>query len=149
MNDEEEKDAWVYIILFMFYSLCGAILEHLLYFFSSKRKILNNPILTGFPLYGIGAYLVIIIHRWIGHKLDIIVQFVLYAAILTYLEYTIGRMVGAGHERGMYIKSWDYSNSKYNYKGIIDVNHFLLFGIAALIVVRVHPFLVKKANLMF
>lgn len=52
-----------FIISFMVYSYFGATLEHLSYFFSKNKKTLSNPIITGFPLYGIGAYCVILLNQ--------------------------------------------------------------------------------------
>ena len=146
-----KEDLLVFITLFMFYSVVGAIYEHFIYYVSkTKVKVLNNPILTGFPLYGIAAYIIIAVHKAIAHKFNILVQFAIYTAIATLLEYVTGLSVGAGKtESNGYIKAWDYSNDPLNYRGIIKLSNSIIFGIIGLIITRIHPYLKRIAVRMF
>ena len=64
-NDIREENFWVYLILFMVYSVGGSILEHIAYFVSPKKKMINNPILTGFPIILILPGKRLPISRWV------------------------------------------------------------------------------------
>ena len=151
----------VWIILFMFYSLLGAMVEHIMYYFGSlldpttPGKAMANPILTGFPIYGIGAFSVAamkynIVDRF---KMSIGTEFLLYAFVLMGMEAITGKIVGAGSTS--YVKdsqgrnlvwSWDYSKNNYNLGGIVDPMHSIAFAIVGLIVARVHPVLEEKLS---
>lgn len=158
-NKEVEFNIYVYIIMFMIYSTLGAIAEHLSYFFSNKKKLVANPILPGFPLYGLGAYIAIIIDRNLKtdddeQELNIVVEFLLYAIVLTLSEYSVGRLVGAGRHHTLdngdvVIKTWSYQNTFLNIDGIINFRHFVIFGILGLIVVRIHKIIVPQVNKIF
>lgn len=141
----------------------GAMAEHLSYFIESLfnknaiPKSLSNPIITGFPIYGIGALLVIWL-RGIAviYHLPLILEFCIYGLALEILEMISGGIVRAGS--GSYetcdgnkkcISSWDYSSSKWNLFGIVDLKHFLLFGIAGIAVSRVNPYVQNMVEKMF
>ena len=138
-----------HIIAFAIYSYAGATMEHLRYFFSNgPKKELSNPIITGFPLYGIGAYLVIIFNDLLNKSgiENIIVKFAVFGAVLSVLEYIVGLIVGAGknsYKNGMVV-SWDYSHEPFNINGIISLNHFFLWGIVGIILIHVHYKLLKR-----
>ncbi len=138
-----------FILLVILYSFFGAVAEHLSYYGSKERKLLANPILTGFPLYAIGAYLVVgasnVVSR-VPHPFRIPIEFITYGTLLSALEYASGRFVGAGTNSGARdaegaVVSWDYSKNPYHYQGIVDLRHFILFGLVGLGVARVHPIL--------
>lgn len=149
----------VYLIMFMLYSTLGCICEHVLYRLSSKKKYLKNPIMEGFPLYGIGAYLAVFISRGIqyyenktGTKVNILVEFIVYALVITLLEYLAGRLVGVNGDHNVSscgINYWDYSKNSFNFQGIIDLQHFVIYGFLGLIVTRAHPKIVGLVNKMF
>lgn len=148
-----KKTILTFVVIFFVYSTLGTILEHFLYFFSKdKKKAIANPILTGFPVYGIAAYLIIAVHKAVGHKLNIIFQFALYASLVTALEYVTGVIVDAGpngiNEDG-YTRAWDYSDDPYNFQGKIKLKNFILFGILSLIITRIHPILHNRVSRMF
>lgn len=144
-------------IVFMFYSMIGAIFEHVFYAFSDKTKALANPILTGFPLYGFGAYLVVFVNKLLlesplktpeGIPGDIILFFI-FGAAMTMLEYAVGVYVGAGKnskDGNGNVYAWDYSKKKYNYKGIITPIHFVIWGVLGLVISKVHPSLLRAAT---
>lgn len=150
-----------HIIAFTAYSLGGAILEHMSYAVARLRtpphiyraKALLNPILTGFPLYGIGAYSVVALHNTLGVKrAPWPVQFVAYAAALSALEYAVGRwVVGAGSTgnnnmtaSGM-IESWDYGGG--SIVSIVSPRHFVQWGILAMLVTHcLHPALMRMSR---
>lgn len=151
-NEIREANFWVYLILFMIYSVGGAILEHLMYFMSTKKKPMSNPILIGFPIYGLGAYLVVWISRETKDKINPVAEFFFYAFILSAMEYAAGIIVGAGKNSRMecgYIHGWDYSKDRFNLDGIVKLQNFIGFGIFGLIIARLHPRLVEQVNKMF
>jgi hypothetical protein len=167
----------VYAIMFVVYSVLGSIGEHFLYWASQfignplakdrsskvngKGKLTANPIMEGFPLYGIGAYVAIGIKRVIeayeaksGTKIGVVLEFITYAVVIGLLELLAGLAVGAGptkrnHDGNGNVKYWDYSMNHLNYKGIIDIWHILIFASFAFIVVRIHPYLISYVNKMF
>jgi len=133
-----------YIIAFCIYSYLGATFEHLSYYFGKgPKKELANPIITGFPLYGIGAFLVVGLNEMLkrmGHDDNILIQFAVFATGLSVLEYIVGVYVGAGknsYRNGM-VKSWDYSDEFMNIDGKISLKHFIYWGIIGLIVIKIH-----------
>lgn len=143
---------------FLVYSFLGASLEHVRYYAGRKLnpqthrpKALLNPIITGFPLYGVGALGIATLHNRVGlNKVPIPLQFLAYASVLSLFEYAVGKYVGAGPssytKQGM-IESWDYSRSKFNLGGIVSLNHFIGWGLLGLSVAHVlHPVVMRKAR---
>lgn len=153
------KDVYVMVILFFVYSFMGAMLEHMSYYIgslidpSSPKKALANPIITGFPIYGIGAFMVVGIKRCIVDKLHlpIAVEFLLYLITFMAFEYAIGEYVNAGStsyvrdENGQeLVMSWDYSKNAGNISGKIDIMHSVVFALIGLLIARLHPYLESK-----
>ncbi len=143
-------------ILFMFYSFCGAMIEHMVYniplIFTGEKpqKALANPVITGFPLYAVGAYLIVFISQFVKNQ-NILIQYLIYAVALTLLEYLTGLYVGAGKNsyNGDLVEAWDYSDRAFNFQGIITLKHTIFWGILGLIVSKLHPYLLKKVSYMF
>src|SRR5271170_5488550 len=131
-----------WIIAFFVYSYLGASVEHINYNLlpHTKVKALTNPIITGFPLYGIGVFLLLGLHHYVNDY-SLIIQFFTYAIILSLLEFIVGMIVGAGktsYENHM-VSSWNYSKNKFNFMGLISLKHFILWGVVGLIIVKIHP----------
>lgn len=143
-----------YTILFFFYSFLGAVLEHLSYYFGGGTpKELSNPIITGFPLYGFGALLIIFINeklKVMGWENNFLIQFMFFGIALSVLEYLVGVYVGAGKDsyRNGRVSAWDYSNEFMNIDGKVSLRHFILWGILGIILVRVNNYLIKKVRCM-
>lgn len=138
-----------FLIAFMIYSYLGATLEHLSYslFKSkiSKPKALANAIITGFPLYGSGAFLIVYLNNYLTN-VTLPIKFLIFSFILSSLEYIAGVYTGAGktsYENGM-VKAWDYSDEKYNIDGKISLRHFISWGILGLLVTQIHPKIMSK-----
>lgn len=129
-----------YLITFFIYTFFGAIAEHISYYFSNTKKTLSNPIIEGFPLYGLVAVIFVFINKYIPK--NYLIEFLIYGMVATSIEFVTGLAVGAGPSKGV-VDSWDYSNNPLNYKGIIDIYHFIAFGIAGMIIVRINPYLMK------
>jgi len=144
-----------HLIVFMIYSYLGATLEHINYYIGricnpdTPYKALANPIITGFPIYGLAAYTIVILNNILTKQFNIsnlVIHYVVYASVLTLIEYITGIYVNAGKKsyvNGM-INSWDYSNESYNIRGIISLRHFVSWGLLGLIVSYVHPKLILK-----
>ena len=143
----------MYIIIFFIYTFFGAVFEHMSYYAGDTHKILNNPVITGFPVYGFGALLV----YWLIKKIGITsapAMFATGAVTGTIIEYIVGRWIAhAGkydqseNEPGI-IKSWDYRNEPFNIDGIISLRHFMTWGIAGVVVGKLTPILethIKRA----
>lgn len=139
--------------LFMLYSFGGATLEHASYCYDKYGpcKTLCNPIITGFPLYGVGALLVIYLdYKLFAHRrAPLLLKFAVFATVLTALEYVVGRVVGAGpksyDDKGNVI-AWDYSKERFNYQGVITLRHFISWGVLGVVVSETYPWLRRKVS---
>jgi len=135
-----------HIVAFFVYSYLGASVEHINYYFSHTTKALANPIITGFPLYGVGAYMIILINDiLIRYGVEnLLIKFIVFAIFLSLLEYIVGIYVGAGQNsyKGTMVDSWDYSHEAYNLDGKISLRHVILWGFAGLILIYIHPKLI-------
>lgn len=160
LNNIRETSWKTYLVIFLIYSVGCSIGEHLAYYFSKKTKLVKNPIMEGFPIYGIGAYMIILIMRalqasssnpkWQALINNWVFQFVLSAVALTAVEYIGGRIVGAGKSNtDGHVETWDYSGTFMNFQGIINLKHFLLHGVLGLVILQIHPYLVKYTERLF
>lgn len=116
------------VLAFLFYmgSLFGWVLEVFFRrFFSANnpdRKWINPGFLIGpyIPLYGF-SLVILFIFSWIpvpfiaNSVIQNLILFVLMAMAITAMEY----IAGIVFIKGMNIKLWDYSNERWNIKGII------------------------------
>jgi uncharacterized membrane protein len=160
LNNIRETSWKTYLVIFLIYSVGGSIGEHLAYYFSKKVKIMKNPLMEGFPIYGIGAYMIVLIMRalqasssnpkWQALISNWVFRFVLSAVALTAVEYIGGRIVGAGKSNtDGHVETWDYSGTFMNFQGIINLKHFLLHGVLGLDILQIHPYLVRFVNKLF
>jgi Putative ABC-transporter type IV len=137
------------IVIFLVFTLLGAVAEHLSYYFSSgPPKVLANAVVTGFPLYGIGAVLVWWLHKYVVQA-PLMMQFLLYGTVLSALELGAGVIVGAGpnsYDKHGGIISWDYSHNFGNLLGIIDVYHFFVFGVLGVATAYAADWIDDKVN---
>jgi len=140
----------VYIIAFFIYSYVGATLEHLSYYgqklFNPSKylpKCLSNSVITGFPLYGIGAFVVVGIHHFVK-DIPLALQFFVYGAVLSAMEFTVGCFVGAGCTVDGTVPAWDYTDQPYNIGGKISLRHFISWGLLGILVSWLHPVIVRK-----
>ena len=126
----------VAFILFWIFTLGGAIMEHLAYYFSTTKKALANPIITGFPLYGFAGLSILYLNELLGlDKRSWILRFLLYGIWLSLVEFLVGMLVGAGHANtnGL-VESWDYSKNRFNIDGKVDLFHSFVYGILGFVV---------------
>lgn len=121
------NDFLVFAFLFFIGSCLGWCMELLFRRFVSKsnkeRKWINPGFLTGpyLPLYGFGLWGMYEVSCMIemiltGNRIaDILIIFVIMAIIMTVIEYIAGMVF----IRGMKVKLWDYSDKRFNIKGVI------------------------------
>ena len=112
---------------------------------NGKDKVIRNPIMIGFPLYGIMALtitkMIKIIETKKQRKMSYFEVFLFGGGISTAVEYIFGRIVGAGKSGTQW---WDYSHHKFNIHGIISAKHFLIWGaMSTLLVKQLNPYLKK------
>ena len=145
-----ETNVTLTIILFIFYSIVGALIEHAHYGVAqlidpenAPEKAWINPVVTGFPIYGLCALLVLGIYKAViePYRLGIVAEFVIYSATITLIELLVGIYVGAGKDSYIdgKVESWDYSKSRFNYDGKIDLYHTLGYGVLGILLVRLTP----------
>ena len=137
-----------HIVAFFVYSYLGATCEHIAYNVvggpDKPKKSLENPIITGFPIYGIGAYIVVFANNYLKQfgATNPLIKILVFGFLLSALELVIGLIVGAGpksYTKDGLISGWDYSNDKYNLYGIISPRTFATWGILGLTVSYIHP----------
>jgi len=122
---------------------------------NTKKKTLENPIMTGFPLYGLGGLLIYYIYNKYLQEYHWIILFLIFGSMISLIEYIVGKyIVDAGKNsfeptlygkyNGDIVKSWNYSDEPFNYQGIISLRHFISWGILGLIIIKIQPILEKK-----
>lgn len=120
----------MFLYLFVIGSLIGWVIE-LFYrrFFSTKRWInpgfLNGPFL---PLYGFGLSIMYFICLL---ALSWWMKAIIIAVLMTFIELIAGIIF----INIMKIKLWDYSNERFNYKGIISLKYSIFWGILGIVFV--------------
>ena len=132
-----------YIWFFLIYSLLGAavetlfrlVTEHHLY---GIHGFLHLPI---FPIYGIGALLIIILLK--GRVRHIVPLFFIGALVATGLEFIAHWLIEIVFNE----KIWDYSNTPFNIDGRVSLISSIGFGVASVLLVHfIHPWLDKQFN---
>lgn len=134
------------INIFLFYSIFGNIFERIMMFFLNKDYVSGfmNTIFT--PIYGIAALIILCIHKKLKIKnklLKIIIEFLLYAVILSTLEFLGGIII----ENVFNKIFWNYDKFKYNIGKYISLETSSLWGIMSLITIYlIHPLYKKFEN---
>jgi len=129
-----------YIWFFLIYSLLGAFVETLFRLITEHRLygvhgFLHLPI---FPIYGIGALLIIFVLR--NRVRHIVPLFFAGALLATGLEFIAHWLI----ETVFHERIWDYSSSPFNIDGRISLVSSIGFGLAAVLLVYfIHPWLEK------
>lgn len=147
------------IIAFFIYSYLGTSLESSAYFLTNQTYYyqLLNPITSAFPLYGIGAYSLIYLNYLLislgldklNNVLQIIIKLFIFGLVASIIEYITGKYfsnAGRTANPNCVIDGWNYSNEAWNIDGIVSIEHFIMWGILGLIIVYVHPYIMKFIN---
>ncbi|MDD3453727.1 MAG: putative ABC transporter permease [Bacilli bacterium] len=134
---------WIYILLFLLYSITGWIVEVINAIYWNK-KFINRGFLIGpyCPIYGFGSILMILfLYKYID---DYIVIFVMCVVICGILEYVTSFLM----EKIFKTRWWDYSNKKFNINGRICLETLVLFGIGGLLIMYIiNPIYVNIINI--
>ena len=116
-----------WLFFFYFYCFFGWIFEST-YVSICKRKFVNRGFMRGpfLPIYGSGAIMMLVVSMPFQDNL-----------ILTYLAGCVGATVlelvtGLTMEALFKVRYWDYSNQKFNYKGVICLSSTLAWGFLTL-----------------
>ena len=136
------------VVVFIAYSIFGAAMEHVAYTLgqllsaNAPKKAWINPVITGFPLYGLAALYILFAKTKIveKYKLSVGAEFLLYSTSITLIELLTGYYVGAGknsHLANGEVESWDYSNNFLNFDGKIDVLHAIVYGFIGLFIAKI------------
>lgn len=143
--------------LFFFGAFTGWFLELLFRRFIStanpQRLWLNPGFLTGpyLPLYGFGVVFLYLISLFEEHlaKFDNggivhwVIMFFLMSITMTIIEYIAGIIF----IKGMKIKLWDYTDEKFNIKGIVCLKFSLIWGALSLLYYFfIYPHLAKMVH---
>lgn len=139
-------------LLFCFWSFAGWCIEVIDMTYETgeyqNRGFLNMPIC---PIEGLGVVMVTVFFRPIQNT--VLPLFLASTALCTSFELFVGLLF----EKLFHARWWDYSNMKFNYKGLICLRNSLFFGAGCVVCLRwVNPLLLKgiaalpvKAGLTF
>ena len=122
-----------YFLLFYFYSIIGYISEVLSIYRLKKQFIWNRGYLLGpyLPVFGFGALITTVFLR--VYQNQPITLFVLGMVYCGTLEYMTSLVL----EKIFHLRWWDYSKKKYNINGRVCLETSVLFGLGAVIHVKV------------
>ena len=147
------------IIAFFVYSYLGATLESSAYWITGKTYYyqLLNPVISAFPLYGIGAYALIYLNYLMDYMglnklnilLQIIAKLIIFGLAASVIEYITGKYfsnAGRTNNPSCIISDWNYSNEAWNIDGIVSVEHFVMWGILGIAITYIHPYLMQFIN---
>ena len=121
------------LFIFAIFSIIGWIIE-VIYRSKNNKKFINPGFLNGpvIPLYGFGAVIInniCNIFSKINFSYKILLILFLSIIILTLLELFTGEIM----LKLFNTKLWDYSDEKYNYKGIICLKFSLAWAVLVLL----------------
>lgn len=132
--------------IFLIYSFIGWIID------TAKRSIDAKHFKTGSalpvplcPVYGIGAYIVIIIHGFLPPTMPLVAEGFLYGCILASLELATGLFFLKVFHRRL----WIYKGGVGNVAHFTDLFHLLIWGCLGLFLIHIlHPALLHAASRM-
>ena len=129
--------------IFLFYSIFGNVFERVIMNFVDKSYVSGFMGTIFTPIYGIAVLVILNIHNRIKIKnkfLKILVEFFIYALVLTILEFIGGMLI----EKVFNKVYWNYDKFKYNIGLYISLESSLLWGFLSISVLYlIHPFYKK------
>lgn len=132
----EETSMRTYYYLFysfIVYAFIGWILE-VIYHIYTDKKFINRGFLFGpvCPIYGVSAVLFIVLLTPLKNS-SMLLIFAIGAIVASVVEFITGYLM----EILFNAKWWDYTDEKYNIKGYICLKFSLIWGVIALIFIKV------------
>ena len=142
------------LFVFMLGSMAGWVLELFFrHFTSPDRKWVNPGYLTGpyLPIYGFGVTFLFVVSYFteqlnLSGPLFLIIVFVVSAFVMTMLE-LVGGLFFLKYAN---MRLWDYSDIRYNYKGVICLPFTILWGVGSLFYYfLVNPLVIRSLEYLF
>lgn len=131
-------------IIFIFYSICGWIIE-VINVSVVEKKIVDRGFLIGpyCPIYGVGGlYIYICLNKYYNDPVALFFLTIVECAILEYFTSLI-------MEKIFKTRWWDYTDKKFNINGRICLETLVLFGIGGLFsVYLIIPYLTKFLDII-
>jgi len=130
----------IFVILasiFVIGATLGWIIELFYRRFVTRKQWVNPGLLIGpyLPIYGIGILFLFLLNYYLNFSIaenkimEIILMFIIAMVFMTLLE-----LVGGLFFLKFYkMRLWDYTDDKFNYKGVICLKYSLFWGISSLI----------------
>lgn len=141
-----------YLIFYYFvvYSFSGWVIE-VIYTYTKKKIFINRGFLFGpfCPIYGLGMVSILSFLKIMNVSVGSIftasiitwVKVFLYVMVITtLLEYVVGRLM----ELVFHTKWWDYSNRKFNLKGMVCLKFSILWGMGGFFIIYGPNVLITK-----
>lgn len=116
-----------YLFIFCLFSFIGWVIE-LIYRSIVDKRIVNPGFMTGcvVPIYGFSSIILYII---CGITDNIYIFIPLSVVLLTLLEFISGIIL----DKFFHLRLWDYSDRKFNYKGLICIRFTIYWLLLALL----------------
>ena len=126
------NDILIIFLMFIIYSTIGYIVEVCYSYFETKKFTLNRGFLLGpyIPIFGVGSIAITLFLT--KYKNDLLIIFVIGAVLSALIEYITSVIL----EKIFKLRWWDYSKYKYNINGRICLEVAALFGIGAVVIIK-------------
>lgn len=128
---------------FWIYSFLGWAFESI-YSSIHEGRLLNRGYITGpfCTIYGVGAITIILLLS--SFKNNIILLFIASIVVTSALEYVVYIIMDKLFSQ----KWWDYSDLKFNFKGILSLESSIAWGVLAVILMKIlHPLISMFINI--
>ncbi len=123
------------IWFFWIYSFLGWTFESI-YSSIHEGRLINRGYVTGpcCPIYGLGSLIILLVlNRFEDNIILLFIVGVILTSLLEYIVYII-------MDKIFNQKWWDYSDLKFNYKGILSLESSIAWGILAVLLIKIiHP----------
>ena len=132
----QDLSFFYYIVLFAIYCFIGWVLE-VFYRSFKQRKFVNAGFIFGpfVPIYGIGAFIVIVLQYFIQNW-HFIPRYAALGLSITFVEYIVGFLA----EKIFKIPLWNYSDRRFNLHGRVCLLFSLLWTVLAVVFSEfIHP----------
>jgi len=142
---DQQLNFFYYMILFAAYCFAGWVVE-VIYRSLTRRKFVNAGFLFGpfLPIYGIGAFLVIVLEH-VLRDWPVALRLAAFGLVITLLEY----MAGYLSEKIFKLTLWDYSEYRFNLHGRVCLRFSILWTLLAMgFVMVVHPEALRRVAML-